>query len=168
MSKFGVGPRLLWPVVLLVVGTYVTGCDTFPSIYRIAVSQTDDGAIQIRYVACGSQQVHAVRLTQAHEDPADAVVLWEIRSAEGSAVRTFTVGEAPAGFEEQVEFPARRVDENEVLLATVETGEQTGSGISFKLSDLERGKVFARTGQGRSENVDTQTFEQRAEASCRR
>ena len=112
--------------------------------------------------------MRVVRLSEAKEDPAEDAVLWEIRSDEGSELDTFIVGETPDGFEEHTEFVPSQLDQAESLVATVETGDQTGSGISFKLSDLEPGQVFASTSQGRKENVDIQTFDERAEESCRR
>jgi hypothetical protein len=141
----------------------MTGCDYFSSVDRIGVSTSQDGSVQIVYLACDYERVSAVALHDGH-DPAtgeDNELVWEIRSDDGEAGGVFTVGSLPEGFVEVVPFDG---DLSENMIAVVEIQDAGGEAIDFAPTDLESGMVFANGNP--SSNMEADAFEQRAGESC--
>lgn len=143
----------------------LTGCDRVSTIDRIGATMSDERGLQILYLACDYEQIAALRVVAGNDpnDREDNEVLWEIRSQAGGGGGAFIVGAQSAGFTETVEV-AGTLPQDDLLIAAVELEDSVGAAVSFKLADLEVGKVWAPGSP--AANIDAEAFEQRARDSC--
>jgi hypothetical protein len=98
-------------------------------------------AIEIRYLLCGRQRVHFVRLLDygpGYGSGYVGPVMWQLRSHSGAPLERLTVGKIPPGFEEQV----RRLPLPGPSGRTVVTNPDGEDVMSFVFSELRRDRIF--------------------------
>lgn len=136
--------RVLLPaaVVSLATGGWLLLASDTPAAERAAgVSRGAGGAVEIRYVLCGSQRVHFVRLLDYGESYGNGEVgpvLWQIHSRRGAPLRRVVVGRIPPGFDEEV----NRLPLPGPSRLTVVTDAQGDDIMSFRLRELRRERVY--------------------------
>lgn len=125
-------------------GRLLTGLAVTPMILLAACSQlggvgvssADEGArIMMHFARCSSDALVTsaqLRTLGDPADPADDVVLWEIRADTGAPLDAITVGAVPAGFEQTVPLGDLPIDQRLVVRA----GPKLGSA-SFLLQELQ-------------------------------
>ena len=139
------------PLLCLVLLTLLaTACDWFGDPYQgpeIGLSLSGDAAILIEYNPCGNAAVLKVRLLEVHGrvfgDENDAV-LWEVEALTPSSLRSFTVGETPAGFVGTVRVKSS-IDGT--LAVVIDEGDGRSAGRSFSLDDIRVGQYQDAAGR---------------------
>lgn len=116
----------------------LTACETDKS--GIGVTLSPGGEVEILVKTCRENAtVKEIRL-EDYRDGDDKAVVWRIVSREGSALRAFTLGESPAGFE-----TIQPLDEPSLLstrvVAVVVTSEVKHQGVTFDPGKLRQGVV---------------------------
>jgi hypothetical protein len=153
------------PIAVTIFGVLaiVGACDTFPTFARIGVSPSEQHDLEIHYLGCPTELVYEVELAVLREETGSRadLVIWQIRSEDGSAETVFPVGQVPAGFAETVSLSGPPPS-NEELFASVETTYGPVGVGGFRMSDLEAGTIRA---SGRR-NVEPAAFEDHARTSC--
>jgi hypothetical protein len=159
----GPRPRFLAAVILLVL-VIVGACDEFPAYRRIGVSPSEQQGLEIHYLGCPTELVYEVELAVLREESGSRadLVIWQIRSEEGSHETVFPVGELPSGFNETVPF-SERLPSNEELYARVRTTDGRYGLGGFRMSDLEPGLIRG----SRRSNMEPAAFEADARNSCK-
>jgi hypothetical protein len=123
-------------VLLLTVALLTPACDEFPGLDAIGVQPDQTGSeIEIVNPLCPGDRVTEVSLYRApggYIDDSD--ILWEITSAAGSARDSYLVGTTPPGFVDEV--PARPIDDEQSVAATIDSDFDAQGLITFKPSAL--------------------------------
>jgi hypothetical protein len=109
--------------------------------HSVAVMQGPHGTVEIRYLLCGDERLHFVRLLDygpSYGNGDVGPVIWQLSSHRGAHLERVTVGRVPAGFEEQVD----RLPLPGPSKLTVVTDAYGDDAMSFYLHNLRRNRVY--------------------------
>lgn len=165
MNRLQFATSLLVCLILGMGGGCTWVSDDVPSLDRLGVRRGPEGGVEVLFAPCpgeGVQRVHLVRTDPAFDEELE--VLWDIKtesSAREQDFRSVVVGEAPLGFQEEIEFtrPIRSID---YLLAEVQSSRVGALPMSFTTEDLRRDEVLVEGERYLSPNE----FEDTAAESC--
>ena len=105
------------------------------------VIRAPGGAVEIRYLLCGGQRIHFVRLLDygpGYGSGWIGPVVWQLRSRSGARLERVAVGKVPAGFVEET----RRLPLPGPSGRTVVTNPDGEDVMSFVFSELRRDRIF--------------------------
>jgi hypothetical protein len=147
---------------LLALGLVMVSCDPGPPQEALGVSKTPTGGIEIRYELCPDEAIREVALFRTVGGvigDTDDEVLWRVRSTNESHQSSFTVGDTPPGFVEEVALRALPGPEQE-LGVIVDTSRVQNVAV-FRADDLRVGQVWVE-----DRNLDPTSYEEQALKRC--
>lgn len=156
------GRRLIL-ALLPAAALLVVACSPMGRYRALGVSHDATGQVRIHYGACEGEHVRRVQLYRFHGEvvgDSDDHLLWEVVGNAFRRVDVFTVGRAPAGFDETVTLRAG-IPFQRRLGVKVYSDQTRGEMQSFTLASIPQGVVYAR-----GEQLDEAGFRDMAERLC--
>jgi hypothetical protein len=153
-----------WRIAVVVTSLtfLLAGCDPVPVASRLGVLRPPEGDLTIVYMGCRDELLNEVALIDSKGELGDAddVVLWLIKSADGSDLQEFRLGQTPSGFVEEVAFSGNLPAETS-LTAQIRTLGGLTTATAFEPASLTAGTVTTVDGA-----LPRDDFEREAAASC--
>lgn len=153
-------PRQL--LALLASVLVMVSCDPGPPQEALGLSKTPAGDIEIRYALCAGEAIREVaifRTVGGVIGDSDDEVLWRVRSTNNSQQSSFTIGDTPPGFVEEVALKALPGPEQE-LGVLVDTSQVQNFAV-FRANDLRAGQVWVE-----QQDVDPTSYKEQALKRC--
>lgn len=147
----------------------LTACD--PGDPRIlGVTRGADGGLELRIALCAGDtvewlEVKRLGINDAPPDDPDTL-LWRAVTSTPVALSSVRVGEAPAGFREEVAWDPASLRTERSLSAVVHTTRSNYVNVVFKAHEAVPGRVFAEVEPGRMRLMSEERFRRNARNDC--